>query len=155
MYFLFYLLTAKKKWRESLLEEYKKIIIEHLARTDYAGIITHFCDCFLDELYTTLPHISTVHFIELLNPIIDILKSKNNSLIYNSIKEHLLRSLVNDYETMRESILCFFVFCIMVRGRSKQRVACVCQCRYSIYSISFSNFPPVRLLNVVIIFSSA
>ena len=108
MYVLFYLLIAKKKWRESLLEEYKKIIIEHLTRTDYAGIITHFCDCFLDELYTTLPHISTVHFIELLNPIIDIMKSKNNSLIYNSIKEHLLRSLVNDYETMRESHFLFF-----------------------------------------------
>lgn len=38
-----------------------------------------------------------------MNPLITVLKTKNNVVIVNVLKTRVLESLLNDYETVRES----------------------------------------------------
>ena len=78
----------QKKWKEDMISAYETIILDIIAKSDYAGICGHFCDCFLEEVYACMPHISTKHFLVLfkfLNLNVDSLEA--NHFCFTNEKE--------------------------------------------------------------------
>lgn len=46
-----------------MVENYSSLILDILTKTDYIGPFNQFCECFLEELFELLPHISSYDMI--------------------------------------------------------------------------------------------
>ena len=57
------LLHRQKKWEAKMVENYSSLILDILTKTDYIGPFNQFCECFLEELFELLPHISSYDMI--------------------------------------------------------------------------------------------
>lgn len=53
----------QKKWEAKMIENYTSLILDILTKTDYIGPFNQFCECFLEELFELLPHISSYDMI--------------------------------------------------------------------------------------------
>ena len=46
-----------------MVESFASLILDILTKTDYIGPFNQFCECFLEELFELLPHISSYDLI--------------------------------------------------------------------------------------------
>ena len=56
-------LLIQRAWNPSILEYYEKLVQDVIFNSNYVGVFLQYCECFLEELFQTLPHISSYDFI--------------------------------------------------------------------------------------------